>query len=41
LGRYFVTSLLGHGGMGAVYLAEAQIMGGKVALKVLDTQHAG
>ena len=34
-GRYVIASLLGHGGMSAVYLAEDPMIGRKVALKVL------
>jgi serine/threonine-protein kinase len=41
LGSYKVGSLLGQGGMGSVYLAEHQLIGRQVAIKVLDPQVAG
>jgi serine/threonine protein kinase len=36
-GRYEVLSLIGRGGMGAVYRARDRILGDKVAIKVLST----
>src|SRR3954462_7528933 len=35
LGNYVVRSLLGEGGMGAVYLGEHRFLGTRVAIKVL------
>src|SRR2546421_12987879 len=35
LGNYTVQSLLGEGGMGAVFAAEHRFLGGRVAIKVL------
>jgi len=40
LGRYRVTSLLGEGGMGSVYLAVQPAIGSRVAIKVLSEQCA-
>ena len=37
-GRYKVTSLLGEGGMGAVYLVEHMLMRKRMALKVLNAE---
>jgi serine/threonine protein kinase len=41
LGNYRISSLLGQGGMGSVYLGEHLLIGRKVAVKVLDPQVAG
>ena len=40
-GKYRVKRLLGQGGMGAVYEGEHVEIGKRVAIKVIDTQHAG
>jgi hypothetical protein len=40
LGRYRITSLLGEGGMGSVYLAVQPAIGSRVAIKVLSEQCA-
>jgi serine/threonine-protein kinase len=40
LGNYHVTSQIGRGGMGIVYLAERPPLSGKVALKVLSSELA-
>ena len=40
LNNYQVVSLLGEGGMGAVFLAEHSFMGRKAAIKVLHQDHA-
>jgi serine/threonine protein kinase len=40
VGNYRITSKLGEGGMGAVYLAEHPVIGRKAALKVIHPQHA-
>jgi serine/threonine-protein kinase len=37
-GRYEVLSLIGRGGMGAVYRARDRVLGDKVALKVMKTE---
>jgi len=39
-GRYLVLSRLGTGGMAAVYLAEDQDLGRRIAIKILDDRHA-
>ncbi|HEV8322757.1 MAG TPA: serine/threonine-protein kinase, partial [Myxococcota bacterium] len=39
-GSYKVVAHLGKGGMGAVYLAEHELIGRKVAIKVLHSQYA-
>ena len=39
-GRYLVLSRLGTGGMAAVYLAEDQELGRRIAIKILDDRHA-
>jgi len=38
--RYKVREILGVGGMGSIYIAEDTEHGGKVALKILSTEHA-
>ena len=38
--RYRILSRLGTGGMAAVYLAEDQELGRRVAIKILDDRHA-
>ena len=40
IGNYRVSSKLGEGGMGAVYLAEHPLIGKKVALKVLHEEYS-
>jgi eukaryotic-like serine/threonine-protein kinase len=40
-GRYEVASLLGQGGMAAVYLGTDRVLGRRVAVKVLDSRFAG
>ncbi len=40
-GKYLVKSLLGKGGMGAVYEGEHIEIGKRVAIKVIDPSHAG
>jgi len=40
-GRYEVLSLIGRGGMGAVYRARDRVLGDKVALKVMRTDLSG
>ena len=39
-GNYHIESLLGHGGMSVVYLAQDQRLGRQVAIKVLSTEFA-
>ena len=39
-GKYVLQGLLGHGGMGAVYEAEHQAIGKKVAIKFVDAEFA-
>jgi hypothetical protein len=39
--EFRIESLLGHGGMGEVYLAEHTVMGNKVAVKVLPAGRSG
>lgn len=40
LGRYKLLQLLGAGGMGSVYLGKHEVLGHKVALKILPRSHA-
>jgi eukaryotic-like serine/threonine-protein kinase len=40
LGRYHITSQLGEGGMGAVFLAEDTVLTRKVAVKIMNPQMA-
>jgi HD-like signal output (HDOD) protein len=40
VGSYVITSLLGEGGMGKVYLARHQLIGRKAALKILNPEIA-
>jgi serine/threonine protein kinase len=39
--EFRIESLLGHGGMGEVYLAEHTVMGNKVAVKLLPAERGG
>src|SRR5438552_12643750 len=39
-GRYVLRSLVGHGGMGAVYEAEQTAIGKRVAVKFVDPEFA-
>src|SRR5262249_47415028 len=39
LGPYLLTKILGSGGMGTVYLGEHNLIGSKVAIKVLHPRH--
>lgn len=41
LGSYTIKQILGNGSMGAVYLAEQERIGKKVAIKVLHPEHVG
>jgi serine/threonine protein kinase/HD-like signal output (HDOD) protein len=41
LGAYQLTAVLGQGGMGRVYLGEHEVIGRKVAIKVLSAEVAG
>lgn len=41
LGRYTVSTLIGHGGMGEVYQTKDQKLGRDVAIEVLPGEFAG